>query len=268
VGWLEVGYRDHILAPGKQPLLLLFIGFIVAFLSIRLSVRMIRAGVSWWPGNINRGGVHIHHVVFGIALMTVCGVASFAPFSSTLTWRSGFAVGFGVGTALVLDEFALVLHLQDVYWTEEGRRSVDAVFLGVALMGMLVLGAAPLGIDDIDPDARASRWDITASVVLNAVLVTITLAKGKVWTGLIGVLAPGFAFVGAVRLARPSSPWARRFYRPGSRRLRRAVRRERRWHGRVTRARRRLADGVAGKPDLPGLASPSDPEPTDAPPQG
>jgi lysyl-tRNA synthetase class 2 len=47
-------YRDYILAPGKQPLLLLFVGFIVAFLSIRLSVRMIRAGVSWWPGNINR----------------------------------------------------------------------------------------------------------------------------------------------------------------------------------------------------------------------
>ena len=170
---------------------MLFIGFILAFLSIRLSVRMIRAGVSWWPGNINRGGVHIHHVVFGIALMTVCGVASFAPFSSTLTWRSAFAAGFGVGTALVLDEFALVLHLQDVYWTEQGRRSVDAVFLGVALMGMLVLGAAPLGIDDIAPGERASRWDITATVLLNALLVIITLAKGKVWTGLIGVLAPG-----------------------------------------------------------------------------
>jgi hypothetical protein len=268
VRWLEVGYRDYVLAPGKQPLLLLFIGFIVAFLGIRLSVRMIRAGVSWWPGNINRGGLHIHHVVFGIALMTVCGVVSFAPFSSTLAWRSAFAAGFGVGTALVLDEFALVLHLQDVYWTEEGRRSVDAVFLGVALMGMLVLGAAPLGIDDIDPDARASRWDITASVVLNAVLVTITLAKGKVWTGLIGVLAPGFAFVGAVRLARPSSPWARRFYRPGSRKLRRAMRRERRWHGRVTRARRRLADGVAGKPDLADLALASEPDPTDPRPQG
>jgi hypothetical protein len=268
VGWLEVGYRDHILAPGKQPLLLLFIGFIVAFLSIRLSVRMIRAGVSWWPGNINRGGVHIHHVVFGVALMTVCGVASFAPFSSTLTWRSAFAVGFGIGTALVLDEFALVLHLQDVYWTEEGRRSVDAVFLGVALMGMLVLGAAPLGIDDIDPDARASRWDITATVVLNAMLVIITLAKGKVWTGLIGILAPVFAFGGAVRLARPSSPWARRFYRPGSRKLRRAMRRERRWHGRVTRARRRLADGVAGKPDLAGLALTSDQEPTEPRPRG
>ncbi|MFF5297067.1 hypothetical protein [Paractinoplanes globisporus] len=246
-------YRDYILAPGKQPLLLLFVGFIVAFLSIRLSVRMIRAGVSWWPGNINRGGLHIHHVVFGIGLMTVCGVASFAPFSSSLAWRSVVAAGFGVGTALVLDEFALILHLKDVYWTEEGRRSVDAVFLGVALMGMLVLGAAPLGFDDTAASGeRVGRWDITLTVLLNALLVIITLAKGKVWTGLIGVLAPGLAFVGALRLARPSSPWARRFYRPESRKLRRAIRRERRWHGRFTRVRRRIADGVAGKPHLAG----------------
>lgn len=89
--WLQTLYRDHVLAPGKQPLALLFLGFILTFLAIRLSVRMIRAGVSWWPGNINRGGLHIHHVVFGIALMTVAGVASFAPFSSPLLWRSATA---------------------------------------------------------------------------------------------------------------------------------------------------------------------------------
>ncbi|WP_433296298.1 hypothetical protein ACQP2F_38050 [Actinoplanes sp. CA-030573] len=257
--WLRDGYHDHVLATGKQPLLFLFAGFIIAFLAIRLSVRMIRAGVSWWPGNISRGGVHIHHVVFGVGLMTVCGVASFAPFTATLPWRSCIAAGFGVGTALVLDEFALVLHLEDVYWTEAGRRSVDAVFLAVALIGMLVLGAAPLGIDDLSAGERASRWDITTTVLLNALLVLITLAKGKIWTGLIGVLAPVFAFVGAVRLARPSSPWARRFYRPGSRKLRRAVRRDRRWHGRATRMRRRLADGVAGKPHLVRVAARAEP---------
>jgi hypothetical protein len=259
--WLQDLYRDHILAPGKQPLLLLFLGFLITFLFIRLSVRMIRAGVSWWPGNINRGGLHIHHVVFGVALMTAAGVASFAPFSATLFWRSLFAAGFGIGTALVLDEFALILHLKDVYWTEEGRRSVDAVFLGVALTGLLVLGASPLGVDDIAPGERASRWDITASMLINALLVIVTLVKGKVWTGLIGILAPMFAFFGAVRLARPSSPWARRFYRAGSRKTRRALRRESRWHGRATRARRWLGDGVAGKPDQVHTANPADPGP-------
>ena len=262
--WLPVVYRDHILAPGKQPLFLLFLGFILTFLVIRLSVRMIRAGVSWWPGNVSRGGLHIHHVVFGVTLMTVAGVASFAPFSSALLWRSVSAAAFGVGAALVLDEFALILHLDDVYWTEEGRRSVDAVFLGVALMGLLVLGAAPFGVDDIAPEQRAGRWDITLTVLFNALLVTITLAKGKVWTGLIGILAPAVALAGAVRLARPSSPWARRFYRLGSRKLRRAVRRESRWHGRGTSARHWLADGVAGKPHLSRADSKPDPEPVDS----
>jgi hypothetical protein len=267
VHWLEVGYRDHILVPGKQPLLLLFLGFIVAFLAIRLSVRMIRAGVSWWPGNINRGGVHIHHVVFGVALMTVSGLASFAPFSSALLWRSVLAATFGVGAALVLDEFALILHLEDVYWAEEGRRSVDAVFLGVATTGLLVLGAAPLGVDDVDSGGQVGRWDLTLTVLINAVLVTITLVKGKVWTGLIGILTPTLAFVGAVRLARPSSPWARRFYRPGSRKLRRALRREVRWHGPGSRMLRRLAEGVAGKPDDAGPVLTSTPEPADPRPE-
>jgi hypothetical protein len=261
VQWLHVVYRDHVLTPGKQPLVLLFAGFILTFLVIRLSVRMIRAGVSWWPGNISRGGLHIHHVVFGVALMTVAGVASFAPFSSSLLWRSVSAAAFGVGAALVLDEFALILHLEDVYWTEEGRRSVDAVFLGVALMGLLVLGAAPFGVDDIAPEERAGRWDITLTVSVNALLVLIALAKGKVWTGLIGILAPVVAFAGAVRLARPSSPWARRFYRPDSRKLRRALRRESRWHGRGTTARRWLADGVGGKPHLPRTGRHPRPEP-------
>jgi hypothetical protein len=263
VPWLSVVYRDHILVPGKQPLLLLFLSFILTFLAIRVSVRMIRAGVSWWPGNINRGGLHIHHVVFGVALMTVAGVASFAPFSSALLWRSVSAAAFGVGAALVLDEFALILHLDDVYWTEEGRRSVDAVFLGVALMGLLVLGAAPFGVDDIAPEERTGRWDITLTVLFNTLLVIITLAKGKIWTGLIGILTPLVALVGAVRLARPSSPWARRFYRVDSRKLRRASRRELRWHGRGTTARRWPADRVAGKPHLSRADPKPGPEPVD-----
>jgi hypothetical protein len=265
--WLGVAYRDLVLVPGKQPLLLLFVGFIVTFLFIRLSVRMIRAGVSWWPGNINRGGLHIHHVVFGVGLMTVAGVASFAPMSSALLWRSVLAAAFGVGAALVLDEFALILHLKDVYWAEEGRRSVDAVFLGAALIGMLVLGAAPLGAADAAPGERPGRWDITATVLLNALLVLITLAKGKVWTGLIGILAPMFAFFGAIRLARPSSPWARRFYRPGSRKLRRAQRRDLKWHGRASRGRRWLGDTVAGRPHPSPAVLNTDPDITSARPE-
>ena len=49
----------------------------------------------------------------------------------------------------MLDEFALILHLQDVYWSEDGRTSVDAVFVAVAVAGLLVLGFNPLSFFDI-----------------------------------------------------------------------------------------------------------------------
>jgi hypothetical protein len=57
------------------PLLCFLAGVIVGFLFIRLSVRMIRAQVKWWPGNVKTGGLHIHHVVFGVVFMLVGGVA-------------------------------------------------------------------------------------------------------------------------------------------------------------------------------------------------
>ena len=59
------------------------------------------------------------------------------------------AIFFGVGAALVLDEFALILHLEDVYWAEDGRTSVDAVFAAVAVAGLLILGFNPLSFFDI-----------------------------------------------------------------------------------------------------------------------
>ena len=92
---------------------------------------MIRRGVSWWPGNVQPGGLHIHHVVFGQVMMLVGGIGAFAVRGGPVTYDV-LAVVFGVGCGLVLDEFALVLHLEDVYWKEEGRQSVDAVILAVA----------------------------------------------------------------------------------------------------------------------------------------
>ncbi|GAA4957826.1 hypothetical protein GCM10023238_25670 [Streptomyces heliomycini] len=56
---------------------------------------------------------------------------------------------FGIGAGLVLDEFALILHLDDVYWTEAGRKSVEAVVLTAALVGLLLAGFAPFGVNDL-----------------------------------------------------------------------------------------------------------------------
>ncbi|HEY0496249.1 MAG TPA: hypothetical protein VGD48_10910, partial [Kutzneria sp.] len=52
--------------PGHERLLWFFLGLVIAFVLIRISVRMIRAKVRWWPGNVAPGGTHIHHVVFGV----------------------------------------------------------------------------------------------------------------------------------------------------------------------------------------------------------
>ena len=78
IGWMFDHYHDQIRTPGKEPVVLFLLGMVSAFGFIRLSTRMIRARVSWWPGNIEPGGLHLHHEIFGIVLMLVSGGLSFA----------------------------------------------------------------------------------------------------------------------------------------------------------------------------------------------
>ncbi|MFD9407676.1 hypothetical protein ACFWBN_11750 [Streptomyces sp. NPDC059989] len=241
-------YRREILDPGKQPLFFLLLGFLGAFLFIRLSVRMIRAEVSWWPKNVTPGGLHIHHVVFGVVFMILGGLGLASPIGGTRPWAEIEAALFGIGTALVLDEFALILHLRDVYWSEEGRLSVDAVVVGAAVCGLLLLGAAPFGVTEASVDgAPVSGWSYATVIVVNAGFALVALAKGKAFTGLLGMLVPVLAAVGAVRLARPGSPWARRRYPAGSLKAERAQAREER-EGWQRRLRVRVYDAIAGKP--------------------
>lgn len=248
--WGDVAglYSDWIIEPGKQPLFLVFVSFIVGFLGIRTSTRMIRAQVRWWFGNVTPGGVHVHHMVFGIVLMLGCGVGAFSRIGGIAPWAELFAVGFGIGAALVLDEFALILHLQDVYWAEQGRQSVDAVILGAAIAGLLVLGASPFGVAE-EPNVEQTGWGVVTLVAQNMLFVVIAFLRGKVWTGALGIFVPFVAFVGALRLARPRSPWARWRYKPGSKKLARAEAREEKIDRRWRRARRSMGDFVAGRPD-------------------
>ncbi len=127
---------------------------------------------------------------------------------------------FGVGAALTLDEFALWLHLDDVYWGPEGRRSVDAVLVAVIVGGLMLVEAAPW---DVDASDGATVVGVTLGV--NLLFIVIALFKGRIVLGILGFLVPLLAFVAALRLARPRSPWARRFYRAGSRRRARSERR-------------------------------------------
>ncbi|MFI9269557.1 hypothetical protein ACIGXM_02340 [Kitasatospora sp. NPDC052896] len=244
IAGLVNGYHEHIVAAHKQPLFLLLVGFISSFVFIRFSVRMIRAQVRWWPGNITPGGLHIHHMVFGVGCLLVAGIGVFAT-SGGHPWIDWFGLLFGIGCGLVLDEFALILHLEDVYWSEQGRKSVDAVILGILLTALLLTGYVPLGV----VPGEDTRWGLVAVISVNALMSLVALFKGKVWTGLLGIMVPGLSWIGAVRLARPSSPWARWRYAGRPRRRARAQRRERLLHRRADRARTWVFDLIAGAPD-------------------
>jgi hypothetical protein len=145
---------------------------------------------------------------------------SFQPDSP---WAEILAVLFGIGCGLTLDEFALWLHLEDVYWSAEGRSSVDAVIVATIIGGMLVAGAAPLGTEE-----GGSVIAIAAVVGVNLVFVVVAIGKGKLLSAVLGTFVPLVALVSAVRLAKPSSRWAKRRYQAGGAKLRRATERDKR----------------------------------------
>ncbi|MFJ2953279.1 phosphatidylglycerol lysyltransferase domain-containing protein [Streptomyces sp. NPDC087270] len=254
--WLGGTHGMQTSGAGREQLFLLLAGLVCSFLFIRFSTRMIRRQVSWWPGNVQPGGMHIHHVVFGQVMMIIGGVGAFG-ISGGPVAHDILAVVFGMGCGLVLDEFALVLHLEDVYWKEEGRRSVDAVILSVAVIGLLVAGEAPLG-GYVGGGSYGSY--AVAAVLLG--FVVLCLLKGKVWTGLLGVMVPVLAVVGALRLARPHSPWARWRYAARPRRMARAERREEGARRRVMAAKTAVMDAVAGAPTPVSLAKRASAVPT------
>ncbi len=256
VSWFD----DTIVKTNRLPLFCVFAGILIGFLFIRLSVRMIRAQVKWWPGNVSPGGVHIHHVVFGTIFMLVAGIAGFALPDRAYVGLCITGGLFGIGAALVLDEFALILHLQDVYWSEEGRTSVDAIFVAIAAVGLLLLGFRPLSLASDDFRNTGSIIGTSVLILYYLALIAITLLKGKVWLGLFGILLPFILLFSAVRVARPRSPWARWRYQPGKRRgpakMERAIKRERRYRQPLIKAKDRLQNALAGAPSEPNPPEP------------
>jgi hypothetical protein len=209
-------WEDQLVEHGRQYLFLVFVGFIGSFGFIRLSTRLMRSPrVPWWPGSVvSEGGVHVHHLAFGIVLMMGAGVVSFA-LLETGWWYEVCAVLFGIGIGLTIDEFALWIYLDDVYWSREGRSSIDATLIAVAFMGLILVGGVSFDV------AAPGPFDVIATVVAVIALLAISMIcflKQRVFHGAMGLLVPLVGIYGAVRIAKPSSPWARRFYgarRPG-----------------------------------------------------
>jgi hypothetical protein len=133
-------------------------GFTGAFMFVRLSTWGIRGG--WWPaGNVRVRGRHVHHFVPGIATAFLTGGAGLVTSDKRL--EEFLAFPFGAGIGLTLDEAALLLQLEDVYWTREGLLSVQISFGGAALLGagilalrMLRSGERQLEQAGLIPDVR------------------------------------------------------------------------------------------------------------------
>jgi len=244
---LELESGDSPLSDaGTRAGLIALAGLVLSFLLIRVSTRLMRSPkVPWWPGSIQtEGGLHVHHLVFGIVTVLLFGfVLALQPVSP---WLEISAAGFGIGAGLTLDEYALWLHLEDVYWAEEGRRSVDAVVIAAAVAGLIVLGFLPFSTED-------SVAVILPTLAIVLAVCTIAVLKGKFVLGVAGMLFPPLGVIGAIRLANPDSPWARRRYPAGSRKLARAEKR----YARHTRRYQRFQDQIAGAPDAPAAAEPA-----------
>jgi hypothetical protein len=129
----------------RRRLFLASVSFFVTFVGVRLLVRSITHHVGHF-GWVIIDGQHIHHLVWGILLLLGVGYCTLAEVGTGSSPSSIFlsrllSILYGVGAALTLDEFALWLNLQDVYWARQGRESIDAVILFGAILAAGAWGA-------------------------------------------------------------------------------------------------------------------------------
>ena len=256
-------HRD-VIAAGKLPLMLCFVSFVVTFVSTRTITRLIRDGRGPFR-NVSVGGTHVHHSVPGIILLMI-GAFTAVGGPGTLGWRSFSAVAVGIGTSLVLDEFAMILHLQDVYWSGEGQLSVEAVSLVAACLGLALVGFSPVHVSGVDSAEFSLRISATGVLVIDACLALICILKGKYRSALFGLFLPPIGAIGAVRLARPNSIWARHRYR--GKRLERATRRAAAFDRRWKPLQAGWLDFIGGRPSLPNPTSSQPPQAASAPGSG
>jgi hypothetical protein len=239
-------FYSHLVDHEEQGLFWVLAGFLGSFAFIRMSTRLMRSPkVPWWPGSVvSDSGVHLHHLVFGIIAMMAAGALGFLSFGRSPTTEI-CAAFFGIGAGLTIDEFALWVHLEDVYWAEEGRSSIDATVLAAAGMGLILIGASPLTFE------TGSASTIIGSLISAALIfgtVAICFSKRRWLHGWVGFFFYPIAIYGACRIGKPNSAWARHRY--GERRPRKQAKAEARFHpGRRTdRFKEAFRDAVGGKP--------------------
>lgn len=238
-------WNEQILAHDREGVFLVLVGFVLSFAFIRMSTRLMRSPkVPWWPGSVvSDSGVHLHHLVFGIVTMMIAGTLGFAALGSS-PYAEICAFLFGVGAGLTIDEFALWVYLDDVYWAEQGRSSIDATVIAAALMGLVVLGVNPLDLGSESEGLLA----LAVSALLLVIVVGICFLKGRLLHGIIGFFLFPVALYGACRIGKPNSGWARRRY--GERKPKKQAKAEARFppDRRTERFKEAFRDIVGGKP--------------------
>ena len=239
-------WNDQLVGEGKDGLFLVFVGFILSFSFIRISTRLQRSSrVPWWPGSVvSESGVHVHHLVFGIFAMMIAGAVGFTAIGEQ-PYTDICAFVFGVGMGLTIDEFALWIYLDDVYWAEQGRSSIDATVIAASAMFLILVGFSPFSFETSSLDTTIGSI-IGAAFVLT--MVAICFFKQRVMHGSVGFFVLPIAIYGASRVGKPGSPWARRRY--GERRPAKQAKAEQRFRPdrHTERFKNAFRDIVGGKP--------------------
>jgi hypothetical protein len=239
-------WNDELVTEGKQGIFLVLVGFLLSFGFIRMSTRLMRSPrVPWWPGSVvSDSGVHVHHLVFGIVTMMVSGTVGFVALGDS-PYTEICAALFGVGAGLTIDEFALWVYLDDVYWAEEGRVSIDATVIAAAMMGLLLLGFSPFSFET--KSIQETLGSLVAALIVFS-LVAICFAKQRILHGAVGFFVLPVAIYGAGRIGKPGSPWGRRIY--GERKPKKQAKAEDRFNSerRTERFKEAFRDIVGGKP--------------------
>ncbi len=126
------------LHPGQQSALISWLAFTATFASARAVTYSIRSGRGPFA-NVTAGGVHLHHYLWGIAAVSSVGGVAIRG-DDRIRRHPVVATAYGVGLALIVDEFALLLDLRDVYWTPEGRVSIDVAVGLISTAGSVLVG--------------------------------------------------------------------------------------------------------------------------------
>lgn len=236
IGWLYLQdlIKDVLLGDFVDigPAMWVFLGVLGAFAVTRGITRFIRrrtssgAPASGPIKDITIGGVHIHHQVFGIWLMFISGLLLVTTTPSDAdALLDVWALFFGIGTGLAFDEFALWLHLDDVYWSKRGRKSIDAVAWVLVITASARTFINLLEVFQTSAELGDLSYLVWVLVAITVIPAAICLMKGKILTSALGIIYPPIGIIGAIRLAKPASFWARHLYGERSRRREPAERR-------------------------------------------